>query len=341
MLAAPSPACPVAPPSGVAPRAAASAATAAATEEVHFLLVPGFSLIAFTSALEPMRLANRIAGRELYRWRLLSRDGLPVVSGDGVAVDVAGPIDLAAPAAPLAPTLVLCGGPGCERYQDPEVVAWLRRGARFGATIGALGSTAYLLARAGLLAGHRCTIHWQSLPAFAEAFPEIEATGNLFEIDRDRFTCAGGAAALDLTLHRIAAAHGPGLAAAVSEACLLDRVRAPDEPQRRPWHVRLGANHPKLIQAVQAMEAQLEEPLSQAALARRVGLSRRQVERLFRRHLGCTPSQHYLRLRLERARCLLGQTDLPVVAVACATGFVSASHFATRYRHTFAKPPRA
>jgi transcriptional regulator GlxA family with amidase domain len=287
-----------------------------------------------------MRLANRIAGRDLYRWRLLSRDGLPVVSGDGVAVDVAGPIDLAAPAAPPAPTVVLCGGPGCERYQDPEVVAWLRRWARFGATIGALGSTAYLLARAGLLAGHRCTTYWQSLPAFVEAFPEIEATGNLFEIDRDRFTCAGGAAALDLTLHRIAAAHGPGLAAAVSEACLLDRVRAPDEPQRRPWHVRLGVHHPKLIQAVQAMEARIEEPLSQAALALRVGMSRRQVERLFRRHLGCTPSQHYLRLRLGRARCLLDQTDLPVVAVACATGFVSASHFATCYRQTFGRTPR-
>jgi transcriptional regulator GlxA family with amidase domain len=309
------------------------------TEEVRFLLVPGFSLIAFTSALEPMRLANRIAGRELYRWRLLSRDGRPITSGDGVAVGVAGSIERTPAGVPPAPTIVLCGGPGCERHQDPEVVAWLRRWARFGATIGALGSTAHLLARAGLLAGYRCTTHWQSLPAFAEAFPELETTGNLFEIDRERFTCAGGAAALDLTLHRLTAAHGPALAAG-SEACLLDRVRAPDEPQRRPWHVRLGARHPKLIQAVQLMEARIEDPLSQAALARRVGLSRRQVERLFQRHLGRTPSQHYLGVRLERARVLLAETDLPVVGVACATGFVSASHFATCYRQHFGRTPR-
>ena len=187
---------------------------------------------------------------------------------------------------------------------------------------------------------HRCTIHWENLPGFAEDFPDIPVTADLFEIDRKRFTCSGGTAALDLMLHRIAEKHGPPLATKVSELCLAERMRGPADRQRMPLRVRLGVHHPRLIRSVELMESNIEEPMSQERLAILVGLSRRQLERLFRRHLGRTPAQYYLETRLERSRHLLYQTDLPIMSVACACGFVSASHFSTCYRQMFGKTPR-
>jgi transcriptional regulator GlxA family with amidase domain len=162
----------------------------------------------------------------------------------------------------------------------------------------------------------------------------------LFEIDGNRFTCSGGTAALDLMLHRIRTRHGEQLATVVSEQCILERIREPSDPQRQPMRQRLGVQHPKLLLAVELMEAQIEEPIDQETLASRIGLSRRQLERLFRQHLRKTPAQHYLETRLQRARHLLEQTDQPVMAIACATGFVSASHFSTCFRQTFGRTPR-
>lgn len=313
-----------------------------AAETILFLLIPDFSMIAFTSAIEPLRIANRLSGRRLYAWRLASRDGAPVAASNGIVIQVEAGIAAHEPtgAGPL-PTVVLCGGLGSERFKDPALFAWLRRWDRRGAAIGALCTGAHVLARAGLLDGHRCTIHWENLPGFMEAFPEIDVTADLYEIDRNRFTCSGGTAALDLMLHRIALAHGEELATRVSEQCIVDRIRGPQDRQRMPLRLRLGVHHPKLLRAVELMEANIEEPLSQAALAREVGLSRRQLERLFRRHLARTPAQYYLEVRLERARHLLRQTDLPIMSVACAAGFISASHFTTCYRQLFGKTPRA
>lgn len=317
-------------------------ATDAVPETILFFLIPNFSLIAFTGALEPLRIANRLAGKELYRWRLVSADGAEVLSSNAVAVRVDASIAGCEPGSggPL-PAVVVCGGLGSEHFQDKEVFGWLRRWARRGAALGALCTGAHPLARAGLLEGHRCTIHWENLPGFVEAFPDIEVTADLFEIDRGRFTCSGGLGALDLMLHRIALSHGEELATRVSEMCVVDRIRGPHDRQRLPLRVRLGVHHPKLIRAVEVMEANIEEPLSQELLSSRIGISRRQLERLFRRHLSRTPAQYYLETRLERARRLLHQTELPVMSVACATGFVSASHFTTCYRQMFGKTPRA
>ena len=313
-----------------------------AAETILFLLIPDFSMIAFTSAIEPLRIANRLSGRRLYEWRLLSRDGAPVSASNGIAIQVGGAVaDTEPPGSGVLPAVVLCGGLGSEHYQNRDVLAWLRRWDRRGAQLGALCTGAHVLARAGLLDRHRCTIHWENLPGFIEAFPEIPVTSDLYEIDRNRFTCSGGTAALDLMLHRIALAHGDELATKVSEQCIVDRIRGPHDRQRMPLRVRLGVHHPKLIHAVEIMEGNIEEPLSQEELADRIDLSRRQLERLFRRHLGRTPAQFYLETRLERARHLLFQTDMPIMSVACATGFVSASHFTTCYRQMFGKTPRA
>jgi transcriptional regulator GlxA family with amidase domain len=309
-------------------------------EIVAFLLVPSFTMIAFAAALEPLRIANRMSGRELYRWVILSKDGQPVASSVGIETAVDLPMGKFEIPASQPPTIVVCGGLHSERYQDKEVLAWLRWADRRGAQIGSICAGAHILGRAGLLEGYRCTIHWENIPGFVEAFPDINVTADLFEIDRNRFTCAGGTAALDLMLQKITTAHGDELAARVSEQCILDRVRSADDRQRMPIRVRLGVHHPKLILAIELMEANVEEPLGQDQLARYVGMSRRQLERLFKKHLGRTPAQFYLELRLERARHLLYQTDLPIMNVACACGFVSASHFSTCYRQMYGKTPR-
>ncbi len=309
-------------------------------ETMAFFLVPNFSMIAFSSAVEPLRIANRMAGALLYRWVLVSKDGGPVRASNGIAVQVDMAMnDLPADTSP-PPSIVVCSGLGAERWQDREVFAWLRRFDRHGAPIGALCTGTHILARAGLITDQRCTIHWENLPGFVEAFPDIDVTADLFEFDRNRFTCSGGTAALDMMLYRIALQHGEALAAKVSEQCIMDRIRGPRDRQRMPIRLRLGVHHPKLIAAIELMEANVEEPLPQDMLAKYVGLSRRQLERLFRKHLGRTPAQYYLELRLERARHLLYQTDLPIMDIACACGFVSASHFSTCYRQMYGKTPR-
>ena len=315
---------------------------AAEGEFLAFLLVPDFSMMSFASAVEPLRIANRLSGKQLYRWKLVSKDGEAVKGSNGVAVEVDLSIDQIQPGTGgQIPTIVLVSGLHGERYHDKEVFAWLRRMDRHGATIGGLCTGAHILAKAGLITDHRCTIHWENLPGFVEAFPDIDVAADLYEIDRNRFTCSGGTAPLDLMLSRIARDHGDELATKVSEQCLLDRIRGPHDRQRMPIRIRLGVHHPKLIMAIELMEANIEDPLPQEQLAHYVGLSRRQLERLFRRHMGRTPAQYYLELRLERARHLLYQTDLPIMNIACACGFVSASHFSTCYRQMFGKTPRA
>lgn len=311
-------------------------------EVIGFFMVPNFSMIAFASAIEPLRLANRLGEKALYEWVLVSGDGEPVTASNGISVNPHCSISELDPgkAKRRAPTLVVVSGVGAEVYDDQETFAWLRRLDRQGANIGALCTASHLLARAGLLDGKVCTLHWENIPSFRETYPDIEVTDDLFEIDGNRFTCSGGTAALDLMLHLIRAAHGEELANRVSEECILDRVRGGHDRQRMPLAVRLGVDNPKLINSIHMMETHLEEPLSQVELAAAVGISRRQLERLFRRHVGRPPNRYYMQLRLDRARKLLLQTDMPVVDVAMACGFVSASHFAKCYRQFYGQTPR-
>lgn len=310
-------------------------------QRIGFVLVPDFSMIAFTAAVEPLRIANRMAGRELYAWRLVSKDGGAVTASNGIAVAADLSIREVPSEGPGAfHSVILCSGLNAERYDEREMFRWLNRQDRAGRNLGALCTGAHLLARAGLLDGYRCTIHWENLPGFREAFPGIEAQSDLFEIDRNRFTCSGGTAALDMMIHLIARQHGETLAAKVTEQCLLDRVRGAHDRQRMPLRFGLARPPAKLARSVEIMDAHLEEPLKTDAVARYVGLSRRQLERLFRKNLGRAPTRFYLERRLERARQLLCQTDMPVLEVALACGFVSASHFSKCYRQTYGKSPR-
>ena len=307
-----------------------------ATERIAFFLVPDFSLIAFASAIEPLRLANRASSRELYRYELLSADGSPVRASLGALVSV----DRAIAGAPGYDTVVVCSGIDGHWYQERPSLAWLRRQAKSGAVMGSLCTGAHILARAGLLEGYRCTIHWENFASFVESFPGLSASDELFTVDRNRFTCAGGTAAADMMLRRIAAAHGAALAKGVAEQILQERIRQGSAPQP----VAQAADErpaPLLLErAREIMRRHIEEPVGLDVIAMRLNLSRRSLERLFLKAAATSPARAYMEIRLRRARQLLHQTRMPVVEVALACGFASAAHFSRSYRAAYGTAPR-
>jgi len=304
---------------------------------IGFYLIPGFSMIAFVAAVEPLRLANLVAGETIYSWYTMSKDGDTVHASNSIPINVGSTID----AVPPLETVFVCGGIDVQKHQRKDFFGFLRKQVAHGTGIGALCTGAHVLARAGLLDGHKCTIHWENLPAFVEEFPDLEVTSELYEIDRKRYTCAGGTAAADLMLNFISEQNGPELAAMVADELIMHRIREKGEGQRMDLRTRLGVSHPKLLAVVSLMEENLETPLSAAELAESVGLSTRQLERLFRTYLKAPLTRYYLQLRLNRARFLLRQTSLPVFDVALAAGFVSASHFSKCYRESFGRTPSA
>ncbi|WP_062562822.1 GlxA family transcriptional regulator [Paracoccus aminovorans] len=314
----------------------------AVKRSIVFFMVPEFTMMAFASALEPLRAANRMLGHDAYRWRLASLDGRPVQASNGVECHVDTSIEderrkLAGPDRPSM--VIVCSGLGIETYQPKPVLTLLREVNSRKIAIGGLCTGAYVLARAGLLAGRRCALHWENLAGFSETFPSADAYADLFEVDGTIYTCAGGTAALDMMLHLIGEDFDEALLGRVCEQLLTDRIRSPGDRQRLPLRARLGVQNPKVLSVIELMEANLAEPLSLAGLAAHVGLSRRQIERLFDREMGRSPARYYLEIRLDRARHLLMQSSLPVIEVAVACGFVSASHFAKCYRELYALSP--
>jgi transcriptional regulator GlxA family with amidase domain len=306
-----------------------------APQTLGFLLLPQFSMMAFVSAIEPLRVANRLAGRELYRWEIVSKDGQSVEASNGMAlVAVRAPED-----APLYRMLVICAGFDPDRHYDRRIKSWLLRLSGAGSDLGAMDTGSFILARAGLLDGYRATTHWESLDSFRETFPKVEVENALFLTDRNRFTCAGGTAALDMMLHLISVQHGHRLATAVSEQFIHAQIRDPLDRQRMEPRVRQGISHTGLARAIALMESNLEDPLNAEKLADAAGLSLRQLERLFHRHFSMAPRRYYLDLRLQRARALLQYTDMPVVEIAVASGFGSAAHFSRSYHAWTGKAP--
>jgi transcriptional regulator GlxA family with amidase domain len=305
--------------------------------------VPEFTMVAFATALEPLRIANRMLGYEAYRWRLASLDGKPVTASNGVicAVNTSLDDERRKMAGPDRPSMVIvCSGINIEKFSNKSVYGWLREEYHRGVAIGGLCTGAHVLAAAGMLSGKRCAIHWENLPGFAEAFPKANVFADLFEVDQNIYTCAGGTAALDMMLKLIGDDYDDHLVNRVCEQVLTDRVRSPGDRQRLPLRARLGVQNSKVLTIIELMEAHLSEPLSLLEIARHVGLSRRQIERLFRTEMGRSPARYYLEIRLDRARHLLIQSSMPVVEVAVACGFVSASHFSKCYRELYARSPQ-
>jgi len=283
-------------------------------------------------------MANMAAGEVLYDIRTLSTDGAGVVASSGIRVMP----DASLEDIPAVDTLFVIGSNPVSLRGDKSVLNGLRCYARQGVALGGVCTGSYTLARAGLLDGYRCTIHWEDMGQLIERFPKIIVSPNLYEIDRDRLTCSGGTAAVDMMLALISVDTGnQELAAKVAELMIYERIRGSGERQRMPLRLRLGSEYPRLTAAVALMEANVEDPLNVDELASMIAVSRRQLERLFHDYLGTTPSRYYLHLRFEQARRLLRRSDRSVTEIANTAGFAAASHFSTRYRDLFGCSPSA
>lgn len=301
-----------------------------------FYLVSGFALMAFTSVLEPLRAANHLSGRTLYRWLMLTQDGRPATPSTGLKIEADGSIAQKR----SLDRVVVCTGGAAHLFDDTATFAWLRRLARGGVELGAVADGSFLLARAGLLDGYDCAIHWLSHPSFRESFPQIGLSSSLYVIDRERFTSAGGTAAFDMMLDVIARDHGAQLSMQVAEWFVHDPVRADADRQRLALRVRTGVTDPLVLRAISMMEENIEEPLRIPRLAALNGLSQDRLERRFRQHTGLKPQEYYMLVRLQRAQALLGSSALSIKEIGLACGFVSASHFARRYQRLFRQTPR-
>ena len=306
-------------------------------QKIGFLLLNQFSLLAFASAIEPLRAANRQSGKQIFEWMVASPNGISSVASNGVEVQT----NIDPEHLKNCRMVFVCAGVDVRNNTNKAILNLVRRLDRSGAIIGAICTGTYVMAAAGLLDGRRCTIHWENIDGLAEEFQDLNITTDLFEIDGNRVTCSGGTASLDMMLNLISHSHGAQLAAEISDQFIHDRIREPSDRQRMELRSRIGVSHPKLLAVVKTMEDNLEEPLPQTAIARETGLSTRQLERLFRKYLNTTPTRYYLNLRLARARHLLRQTSMSILSVALACGFVSASHFSKCYRECYDRTPRA
>jgi len=236
-------------------------------------------------------------------------------------------------------TLLVCGGIDVQRATTKPIIAWLRREARRGLAIGGLCTGSWTLAKAGLLDGKKATIHWENQDGFLEEFEDVKLTKSVFVVDGNRLSTAGGTSSIDLMLKLIAADHGDEVANTVADQLIYSSIRTDQDTQRLSIPTRIGVRHPKLSQVIQMMEANIEDPISPADLAEEVGMSTRQLERLFRRYLNRSPKRYYMELRLQKARNLLMQTDMSVINVALACGFASPSHFSKCYRAHYNTTP--
>ncbi|ATJ81920.1 GlxA family transcriptional regulator [Halomonas beimenensis] len=303
---------------------------------VGFLLFPNFAMLSFSSVIEPLRIANRLSGRRLYRWELVSLDDEVVEASNGI---------------PFTPTLrlddwrsldavILVAGTGTNLIASARLFKWLREVGRSRRLLGSTSTGSILLARAGVLRHKRCTIHWEDQASLQEEHPDLLVTNELFEIEENILTCSGGTAGLDMMLSLIDRQQGSVLAKHIADQCIHPDIRPAHDKQRMSLEERLGVHNPALSSAIHVMHSHIEDTINCEQIADLVGISHRQLQRLFKEHFGVTPASYYLNMRLEHGDSLLRKTSLDIINIATATGFSSTSHFSKCYRKAYGISPR-
>jgi transcriptional regulator GlxA family with amidase domain len=303
-----------------------------------FLLIDDFTLISMSSAIETLRMANRLSGEDIYTWKTVSESGEAVCASDGLCIQADCGIEDHGVFQDID-AIIVCGGRRVEKHVTEPILRWLKKAAKSGLQLGSTCTGSYVLAKAGVLDGYRCSIHWENIASLTDMFPKVQVRRSIYTIDRDRLTSSGGTTPIDMMLYLVRRHCGPEITAGVAEQFVYERVRNPDDLQRVPLRHFVGRQSMKLVNAVELMEANIKEPISQVELADYVDLSRRQLQRLFQKYLLCTPSRYYLQLRLQRARELLLQTNLGLVEIGAQTGFVSISHFSKSYKEVYGYSP--
>ncbi|BCM17720.1 GlxA family transcriptional regulator [Mesorhizobium sp. J8] len=300
--------------------------------ELLVLVLPGFSHLALHAFLEPFRIANTVSRSELFHWRVAGLDTRAVQGANGISIAVDTAIGNQQASQPKPDCLAVVAGEQVEHQFTPQLNSYLRTAARHGVPVTAVGTATWLLAQTGLLAGTRCTIHWSRLAAFSEVFTQPRIRDTLFIRDGQFSTCAGELAAFDLAIDLIASHAGAFIAQEVCRHAIVDGQRSGSNRQTGPSGVAFAGVSEKLLMAMRIMEENIESPLAMSEVARRAGVSRRQLERLFSTHVGMPPVRQYLRIRVDHAKRLIEGTRLPITDVAIACGFISPSHFAKCFR---------
>lgn len=312
------------------------AMTSSKKNKIAFLLLDNFSMMAFSSMVEPMRAVNSLMSEDVFDWTLHSVDGEPVRASNNINLVVESNMaDFHSP-----DMIVLCGGNDIQNIDHKPIGKALWPYTKTDkVTITGICTAAYTMAKIGLLDRYRCTIHWENIASFREEMPSLLVTNNLYEIDGNRITCSGGTAPIDLMLEIINNTFDQETMLAVADQYVHERARPSDESQKMAEHVLTSRQSPKLAEAVQIMQNHIDDPLSTNEVAEIAEVSLRQLERLFKKYKNTTPQRYYLFLRLQQARRLLLQTSLSVLQVTIATGFSSQSHFTKCYRDLFHHTP--
>lgn len=303
---------------------------------IHFLLVQDFPLYAVVPATEALRIANQNAGLALYDWRFLSVAGGPVRAANGMSIDATTPIGTG----PLPDCVIVCSGNEPMQHLTKPLLAWLRRLAAHGVILGALDTGVFALAAAGVLRDRKVTLHWEAMPVFRDAFPKVNVCEQIFVIDRDVVTAAGGVASLDLMVALIGRAHGPRLAQVVTNAFVHGQPRAAETPQRTDAAHGLD-EQTILFRALRLMNEHVEFRMDLTEICATLQISRRRLERMFLKQTGRPPAATYLDIRLEAAREQLFYSNNSIGHIAEVTGFQSDAHFCRAFRKRFGASPSA
>ncbi|WP_287104132.1 GlxA family transcriptional regulator [Mesorhizobium sp.] len=309
-----------------------------------FYLMPEFDLLAFASATGVLHRANRALGYLAYSWRTATNLQGTVTASCGTPVLaemslISGRKALLNGSRPSM--VVICAGDNADGHSTKGLEAWMRECRHHRVMLAALGTGTQILASSGVLSNKSCAVHWQFRPGFSERFMDVDIKTSIYTIDDSIWTCSGSSASLDMMLYLVGQQFGPSVVSQICEHALIERGRGPEEAQRVPFVKGGRLSNPTVLKLIQEMERTAGDPVPMSNLAKFVDRSRRQMERLFRREIGCSPSRYYLLLRLERAKMLLVQSDMPIIEIAVGCGFVSASHFSKCFREVNGVTPQA
>ncbi len=305
--------------------------------DYYFLLLPGATMLAFSAAVEPLRVANQVSGKELYRWFTVTDTGEPIRCSNRIKIHP----DLTLDEVPSSAFVFVCSGVRVLNAISKTTINWLHRHGAHGGRLGSLCAGVFALAQAGLLRNQTFTLHWENQPGFREQFPFLKPSQRRYETDGGMLTCGGGNAATDMMLEVIERDHGKELALYVSDMCIHTRSNHKEALQKTPASAALGCRNKSLINALSLMQENLEDELRLADIASHVSISTRQLERLFKQHLGKSPMQFYSDLRVSRAHALLNETNMSVSEIAAATGFSGSILLSRKFRERFGISPHA
>ncbi|WP_120495543.1 GlxA family transcriptional regulator [Kiloniella sp. EL199] len=306
------------------------------TYKIGILLIDGFALMSYSSVIEPLRAGNLLGKKVLYQVDHIAAGNEREISSSSSAVI---PTNATMSENKDYDLILVVAGGDPSSFKDEQTFQWLRNKARYGARLGGVSAGPVILANAGVMKGYRMTVHWEHAAALSENTPNLLLERSLYIMDRDRITCAGGVAPLDMMHALQSEIHGPEFARKVSDWFIHTDVRPSGDPQRSGMIERFGTHHPSIIQTLEIMENHIADPLNLRQLALLSSISPRQLNRIFIEKIGRSTMSVYRNLRLEKAHNLIQQTVLSLTEIALATGFSSSAHFSKAFQEKYSSPP--